>query len=294
MGPTAVGKSSLALLLAERYNLEIFSSDSRQVFKELTIGTAKPSKDELSRVKHHFINTQSIHENYSAGHYEKDVLAALDAYFKSKNCAILVGGTGLYIDAILTGLDQFPDIPLKIQQQVEFDLKEKGLEYLIHELEEKDSTHAKKIDLKNPRRVVRAIMVIRTSGQSYSSFLNQEKAVRNFIPINLILKLERKDLYERINRRVDQMRSKGLLEEAKGLIEYRNLRALQTVGYQEAFSYLDGSISLKAYLEEIKKNSRRYAKRQITWLKKYDCPSFLPTEINAIVKHIEDQLKQNS
>ncbi len=290
MGPTAVGKSSLALMLAERYNLEIFSSDSRQVFKELTIGTAKPSIAELSKVKHHFINSRSIIENYSAGQYEKEVIPALDNYFKDHQVAILVGGTGLYIDAILQGLDKFPDIPEYIKLEVNDDYEEKGIEYLVEELQNKDPIHAEKIDQKNSRRVIRAIQVIRTSGKTYHSFLNQKKEKRDFIPINLILKMDRPNLYERINNRVMEMRDNGLIEEVKGLIKYRNLPSLQTVGYQEVFPYLDGEVSLNKCLDEIKKNSRRYAKRQITWLKKYDCPSFYPNETTEILDYLKPSL----
>lgn len=294
MGPTAVGKSSLALLLAERYNLEIFSSDSRQVFKELTIGTAKPSLSELSRIKHHFINSKSIIENYSAGQFEKEVLPELENYFQEKNVAVLAGGTGLYIDAILNGLDKFPEVSETIKLEIDHDLENKGLEYLVKELNEKDPAYADKIDLKNPRRVVRAIRIIRESGKPYSSFLNQKKAKRNFNPINLILTLDRAELYARINKRVLQMHIDGLFEEVKNLMDYRQLAALQTVGYQEVFAFLDGTIDLEFCLEEIKKNSRRYAKRQITWLKKYDCPSFHPNDIKGILNYIESNVPRLS
>lgn len=294
MGPTAVGKSSLAMLLAERYNLEIFSSDSRQVFQELTIGTAKPTSEQLSRIKHHFINSKSIVENYSAGQYEKEAISALNDYFQHNQIAILSGGTGLYIDAVLKGLDKFPDIPESLKLEINDEYKLHGLEYLIKELKETDANYFDKIDLKNPRRVIRAIQVIRTSGKPYSSFLNQKKSERNFTAINLILNLERDKLYHRINERVNEMHRNGLVEEVKNLIEFRNLPSLQTVGYQELFPYLDGDMNLENCLEEIKKNSRRYAKRQLTWLKKYDCPSFHPTETTEIIKFIKSKLPNTS
>ena len=290
IGPTAVGKTNLSLLLAKKYNAEIFSSDSRQIFKEMNIGTAKPSPLELSQITHHFISTKSIQENYSAGKYEEEILSALGKYFESNNIAILSGGTGLYIDAVLFGLDSFPDIPNEVDLKVDELEKEKGLDFLREELKRLDPDYFTQVDIHNSRRISRALKVIYASGKKYSSFLNQEKETRIFKPINILLHRERPELYERINLRVDYMMENGQIEEAKSLLEFKNLRSLQTVGYQEIFNYLEGEYKLDFCIEEIKKNSRRYAKRQITWFKKYEAKTFHPSQEKEICDFISGEI----
>lgn len=290
LGPTAVGKTDLSLKLAKSFQAEIFSSDSRQVFKEMNIGTAKPNSEELNQIAHHFINTKSIHEKYSAGKYEDEIIPALGKYFQTHKIAILSGGTGLYIDAVLTGLDTFPDISDEIDTKVDSLEKEKGLEFLSQELKTLDPEYFKQVDIHNARRISRALKVIYGSGKKYSSFLNQEKELRTFKIINILLERERQELYERINQRVDLMMKNGQLEEAKSLYQFKDLRSLQTVGYQEIFKYLDGEIDLEFCIDEIKKNSRRYAKRQITWFKKYKAKTFHPTQEKEITQFINQQL----
>ena len=290
MGPTAVGKTSLSIYLAMEFKAEIFSADSRQIFREMTIGTAKPSDEELSKVKHHFVNTRSITENYSAGLYEKEMIDALGKYFQSADIAILCGGTGLYIDAVLEGLDKFPEIPADVEQQIALIFKQTGIEGLQAELKKHDPEYYEQVDFQNSRRLIRALQVICASGKKYSSFLNQEKPKRFFTPINVLLERPREKLYDRINERVDSMLQVGLLEEAKHLHQFKELRSLQTVGYQELFAFFEDQYDLDTAIAEIKKNTRRYAKRQITWFKKYDAFLASPQEPNKILTHIKSEL----
>lgn len=290
IGPTAVGKTGISIRLAQHFNAQIFSSDSRQIYKEMNIGTAKPSPAELNMAQHHFINHISIHETYSAGQYESEALTKLKEYYQKNNVAILVGGTGLYIDAVLTGLDHFPKIDNETDKKVDNLLKEKGLEFLVSELRVLDPSYAQNVDIKNSRRITRALKVIYGSGKKYSSFLNQTKAPRDFIVINILLERQRDNLYDRINKRVDVMMKEGQLLEAKSLYAVRKLRALQTVGYQEIFSYLDQKYDLEFCIEEIKKNSRHYAKRQITWFKKYEATKFHPNQYSQILNFVETKL----
>ncbi len=267
-GPTCVGKTSYAINTALEYKAEIFSADSRQIYKEMSIGTAAPSEEELSQVQHHFIATKSIHESYSAGDYEKEILTSLHHYFKENDVAVVCGGTGLYIDALVHGLDEFPDISETVRHGVLEDLESKGLDFLLEELLVKDDDYYEKVDRSNHRRVTRAIEVIRQSNQPFSSFFNQQKAPRFFDTEWIILERDRQKLYSRINQRVEIMVDNGLIVEAQNLYPYKNLKALQTVGYQELFSHFNEEITLERAVELIKQNSRRYAKRQITWLRK--------------------------
>jgi len=287
MGPTAVGKTTLAIQLAKEFDAEIFSSDSRQVFKEMNIGTAKVSEKEMKEVKHHFINTRSITENYSAGTYEEDVLHALGKYYQDASNAILCGGTGLYIDAVINGLDKFPRVTKEHEAQVNQIFKSNGMEGLQIELKKLDPEYFDLVDSQNSRRLTRALQVIIASGKKYSSFLNQEKPSRSFITINILLERSREELYDRINLRVEEMLKNGQIEEAKSLYPHKDLRSLQTVGYQELFAYFDGETDLETAKAEIQKNSRRYAKRQITWFKKYDAFKAHPDQKEEIIKHIK-------
>lgn len=268
VGPTAIGKTSLSIALAQHFNCDIISCDSRQFFTEMSIGTAAPSKEELAAVNHHFIHNKSIFENYTVGDFEKEAIATLDELYKTNDYAILVGGSGLYVDAILKGFDDFPEIDNLVREDITSNYEKLGIEYLQTELEKRDPVYFATVAKENPQRLMRALEVCIGSGKPYSSFLNQKKNERNFIPIKIGLEADREIIYDRINRRVDIMMNEGLLEEAKKLYPHKELNALQTVGYRELFSYFDGEFTLDFAISEIKKNSRRFAKRQLTWFKK--------------------------
>ncbi|RFN60123.1 tRNA (adenosine(37)-N6)-dimethylallyltransferase MiaA [Marixanthomonas ophiurae] len=281
VGPTAIGKTKLAIELANAFNTEIISADSRQFFKEMNIGTAVPSAEELTAAPHHFIQNKTIFEPYSVGDFETEALQLLDKLFARKNTVIMVGGSGLYLDAVTKGLDNFPKIPLQIREQLNFELEENGLESLQKELEEKDASYYKKVDIQNPHRVIRALEVIRTSGKPYSSFLNQEKKERPFKTVYVGLTADREKVYERINKRVDLMMETGLLKEVEKLESHKGLNALQTVGYRELFNHLEGKLTLDEAVSEIKKNTRRFAKRQNTWFKKNESIIWFDYTVNA-------------
>jgi tRNA dimethylallyltransferase len=274
IGPTAIGKTSLSIALAQYFNCEIISCDSRQFFNEMKIGTAVPSDFELSQAKHHFIQNKSIFDTYTVGDFEKETISKLDDLFETNNFAILVGGSGLYVDAILKGFDSFPEIEKSVRAEIQSQFDEFGIAFLQQKLQELDPEYYSLIanenpqTLQNPQRMMRFVEVCMGSGKPYSSFLNKEKNKRNFIPIIIGLEGERVKIYNRINQRVDLMISEGLLLEAEKLFPNKNLNALQTVGYRELFQFFDGEISLQFAIEEIKKNTRRFSKRQMTWFKK--------------------------
>jgi tRNA dimethylallyltransferase len=282
-GPTAVGKTKLAIDLAKHYNSVILSADSRQFYKELSIGTAKPTDKELSEVKHYFINNKNITELFGAGHYEKEAIPLLDQLFKEHQLVFVVGGSGLYIDALLYGVDEFEDVPIEVREKLNAEFDEQGLEPLQNELKEKDPAYAKTVDLNNSQRVIRALEVCRHSGKPYSSFLKKHQTQRNFTPIKLFINTDREKLYERINKRVDDMMAQGLLNEVKGLVPYKHVNALKTVGYKELFDHLEGRCSLEEAVTKIKQHTRNYAKRQITWFKNQDeMENFEPTDTEKI------------
>ncbi|MRI64167.1 tRNA (adenosine(37)-N6)-dimethylallyltransferase MiaA [Ornithobacterium rhinotracheale] len=292
VGPTAIGKTATAIALAKHFNTEIISSDSRQFYKEMCIGTAVPTEDELSQVKHHFIQQLSIHEDYSVGDFERDAIEFITEYFQKNDFLIMAGGSGLYEKAITQGLDDFPDIPPSVREQLNYDLNEKGLDFLQNELKNKDLAYFEKVDTQNPHRVIRALEVIRHTGKAYSSFLAKNQSKRNFNVIKIGLTLSREEIYDRINRRVDIMIENGLLEEAKNLYKFKNLNALNTVGYKELFRYFDGEISLDFAIEEIKKNTRRFAKRQLTWYRKDEnIRWFASNEIEQIIAYINSEIQ---
>jgi len=268
VGPTAIGKTSLAIQLANKFNTEIISADSRQFYKEMHIGTAVPSAEELQAAKHHFIQHISIEDNYNVGDFESDAIKKLDELFKNNKIVIMVGGSGLYTKSVLEGLDYFPEVSLEIRQELNLKLEKEGLDSLQQQLHKLDPDYYKIVDLENPHRVIRALEVCISSGKPYSSFLNQPKQERNFTAISIGLSAKREIIYDRINRRVDLMIAEGLLDEAKALFPKRELNALNTVGYKELFSYLEGKDSLETAVSEIKKNTRRFAKRQLTWFRK--------------------------
>jgi tRNA dimethylallyltransferase len=274
IGPTAIGKTALSIKLAQHFNCEIISCDSRQFFKEMSIGTAAPTPTELSQAKHHFIHNKSIFENYTVGDFEKEAIHKLEELFLTNDYAILVGGSGLYVDAILKGFDTFPEIAPEIREEVINHYNTLGISYLQEQLKTLDSDYYTKITLENPQtlqnpqRMMRFVEVCLGTGKAYSSFLNQKTNQRDFTPIIIGLEAERSVIYDRINQRVDNMLREGLMEEAERLHPHQSLNALQTVGYRELFSYLNGEFSLPFAIEEIKKNTRRFAKRQLTWFKR--------------------------
>lgn len=267
-GPTASGKTALAIQLAQHFSTEIISADSRQFFREMSIGTAKPSLEELSQAPHHFINNLSIHDEYSVGDFEKDVLIRLNELFQQKDVVIMVGGTGLYIRAVCEGLDDFPEVPLSIRHDLEVVLEEKGIEILQNELKEVDPIYYEEVDKDNPKRLIRALSIFKASGQPFSSFRTKSKVERPFECIYIALDIPRDVLYDRINRRVDIMVTQGLVDEARALFPYKYLNALQTVGYSELFDYFEGKMTLNEAIDKIKQHTRNYAKRQSTWFRK--------------------------
>jgi tRNA dimethylallyltransferase len=267
-GATAVGKTALAIQLAQYFQTHILSADSRQFFHEMNIGTAKPSIAELAAAPHHFIGNISINDYYSVGDYERDALAKLDNIFQEKDVAIMVGGSGLYINAVCKGLDVFPDVPEAVRADLQELYTQKGIHALQTELATADSEYYAEADIHNPHRLLRALGVCRASGQAYSSFKKKSNIVRSFSIIYILLDLPRDILYDRINRRVDAMMAQGLLQEAKNLYALRHLNALQTVGYQELFDYFEGKTTLEKAIDLIKQHTRNYAKRQVTWFNK--------------------------
>lgn len=269
-GPTASGKTDCAIQLAQHFGTEILSADSRQFYKEMSIGTAKPQLSDLAKAKHHFIGNLSIHDAYSVGDFERDALAVLETIFETHDTAIMVGGTGLYIRAVCEGLDEFPDVPLSIRDEFEAIFKNEGIEPLQKLLQEVDYEYFTQVDIHNPIRLIRALSVWKASGQPFSSFRSGNKVERNFTPIYIALDLPREVLYDRINRRVDLMMAEGLLEEAKSLYPFKHLNALQTVGYTELFAHFDGEMTLDEAVDKIKQHTRNYAKRQMTWFRKND------------------------
>jgi len=288
-GPTAVGKTSLAIDVAKRYHAEIFSADSRQVFKEMNIGTAKPEKTEMEMVKHHFIDHISIFQKYSVGQYYAEISDALLSYFKNNDIAIVTGGTGLYLKAIMDGLDEFPDIPQQVVDHYDHVFQVGGIISLQNELRSKDPEYFEKVDISNPRRLMRALSVIMLTDNTFTSFLNQRRVNLNpYLHIPILLNLPRELLYDRINKRVDNMIAEGLVKEANNLFQHKGKQALETVGYQELFDYFDGKIDMNQAMELIKQNSRRYAKRQMTWFRKYgNWTTFNPVDKDLIYNFIE-------
>ncbi len=274
VGPTAIGKTALSIKLAQHFNCEIVSCDSRQFFSEMRIGTAVPDGNELAAAPHHFIQNKSIFEHYTVGDYEKEAIAKLDELFGTNDFAVLVGGSGLYVDAVLKGFDNFPAIDASVRESVSKNYNERGIGWLQQQLQEFDSAYYAKIQaenpqtLMNPQRLMRFVEVCLGTGKSYSSFLDQKKNERRFTPILIGLDASRDVMYDRINRRVDLMVNAGLVEEARQLYPNRQLNALQTVGYRELFDYFEGKTSLETAIDEIKKNTRRFAKRQLTWFKR--------------------------
>jgi len=269
-GATAVGKTDYAIELAEKYNTQIISADSRQCFNELNIGVAKPSEQQLQKIHHYFINSHSIHDDVNVKVFEKYALKAIHEIFKNNDVAIMAGGTGLYIKAFCEGLDDIPEIDELIHNEIVEAYKLKGIEWLQNEIRKVDSSYFALGEMANPRRTMRALEVKLSTGKSILEFQSGKKIQRKFKIKKINLEIPRDELYKRINNRVDIMMNAGLLKETETLYAYKNLNALQTVGYRELFDFIDGKISLEAAINNIKKNTRHFAKRQITWFKKYN------------------------
>ena len=289
VGPTAIGKTELAIQLGEHFQTEILSCDSRQFYREMRIGTAVPSSSELNRVKHHFIQNRSIREDYNVGTFEKEALELLTQKFKETDIFIMVGGSGLYADAVTRGLDDFPEVDPTIRAGLIDELNNMGLEPLQKRLKTLDPLSYERIDIQNKQRLIRALEIAEGTGKPFSSYWNKTSKTRDFETLKIGLCADRKTVYERINRRVDIMMDLGLLDEARELFEFRELNALQTVGYKEIFEYLDGDVTLEHAVAEIKKNTRRFAKRQETWYKKDKDINWF--EYNSDIQEIIDFIK---
>lgn len=298
IGPTAIGKTALSIALAQHFGCDIISCDSRQFFKEMKIGTAVPNDEELASATHHFIQNKSIFESYSVGDFEQEALAKLDELFQKNNIQIMVGGSGLYVDAVLKGFDDFPDIDNSIRDEINAKFDDLGIEYLQQQLQELDSEYYNKLSvenpqtLQNPQRMKRFVEVCIGSGKPYSSFIGKRKNVRNFTPIVIGLEADRDVMYDRINQRVDIMLNEGLLAEAQSLYPNKHLNALQTVGYRELFDYFDRKTTLEFAIEQIKMNTRRFAKRQITWFKRTENVSWFDylTDKKEIINSVNNTI----
>jgi tRNA dimethylallyltransferase len=292
VGPTAIGKTALSIKLANHFNSDIISCDSRQFYKEMTIGTAVPETEELQAANHHFIQNRSIFDDYNVGSFERDALKKLDKLFEENPTQIMVGGSGLYVDAVLKGLDYFPEVDPKIRVKLTKELEEKGIEPLQEKLKELDIETYNTIAIDNPHRIMRALEICIGSNTPYSTFKNKPKAPRNFNSIKIGLNADREIIYNRINKRVDIMIANGLLKEAKELYPNKKLNALQTVGYRELFSFFDGDFTMDFAISEIKKNTRRFAKRQGTWFRKDQDTLWFDyqTNINEVIHEISDKI----
>jgi tRNA dimethylallyltransferase len=289
-GPTGVGKTKTSIALAKAFDTEIISCDSRQFYKEMRVGTAVASKEELAAVKHHFIQNKSVKDTYTVADFEREAVKKIEELFTKKDTLIMVGGSGMYADAVMFGMDKFPEISDEVRNQINVFYETHGIEGLQQLLREKDPKYYTRVDIHNPVRLLRALEVCISSDKPYSSFLGQDLEPRNFVSKMIILHCPRAILYEKINARVDQMMDSNLEEEAKALIPYQSNSALRTVGYKELFPYFNGAYDLEHAVNEIKKNTRRYAKRQITWFKKYDNALCFPanTSIDEIYNLLQD------
>lgn len=299
IGPTAIGKTSLSIALAQYFGCDILSCDSRQFFKEMKIGTAVPSEEELAAAPHHFIQNKSIFESYSVGDFEQEALAKLDELFQKNNVQIMVGGSGLYVDAVLKGFDEIPEIDPSVRAEINRKYDAFGIDYLQEQLQTLDSEYFQKLQtenpqtLQNPQRMKRFVEVCIGSGKPYSSFIGKRKNTRNFTPIIIGLEAEREIMYDRINQRVDLMLNEGLLAEVEALYPNKQLNALQTVGYRELFDYFENKTNLEFAIEQIKMNTRRFAKRQMTWFKRTENVTWFDflNNIDAILTIIKSKIE---
>lgn len=292
VGATAIGKTALSIKLAQHFSAEIISCDSRQFFKEMKIGTAVPSEEELNAAMHHFIQHISIFDTYNVGQFEKDAIEKLDELFQKHNIVIMVGGSGLYVDAVIKGLDDFPKVAPKIREELNAQLETEGIQSLQKMLQKLDPVYYERVALENPHRLIRALEICIGSGKPYSSFLKDTTATRNFTAIKVGITADREIIYDRINRRVDIMMEEGLLEEVKTLHPHKLLNALQTVGYRELFEYLDGNCTFDFAISEIKKNTRRFAKRQGTWFRRDENTVWFDykEDVQRVIEKIEERI----
>ncbi len=294
IGPTGVGKTELSLSIAERYKTEIISADSRQLYADLKIGTAAPTPEQLARVHHHFVGTLNLTDYYSAAQYEAEVMKKLEQLFKVHDVVLLTGGSMMYVDAVCKGIDDIPTVDKDTRELMMKRYEEEGLERLCAELKLLDPAYYAQVDLKNPKRVIHALEICYMTGKTYTSFRTQTKKERPFNIIKIGLKREREELYDRINRRVDIMMEDGLLDEAKSVYAFKGLNSLNTVGYKEIFSYLDGEWDLPFAIEKIKQNSRIYSRKQMTWFKRdEEITWFHPDQHEEILNHIDSLLENN-
>lgn len=290
-GPTAVGKTSVAISIANYFKTRIISADSRQCFKELKIGVARPSPEELKKITHYFIASHSINDDVNANLFEKYALEKINKLFLDHDVVVMVGGTGLYIKAFCEGLDDIPSVPEEIRKKIMDDYQLYGMEWLQKQVQQKDPLYYKKGEIKNPRRLMRALEVVEASGKSITAFQNAVKKKRDFNLLKIGLELPKEDLHHNIHIRVDDMINQSLVEEVKNVIAFKNLNALQTVGYKEIFDFLDEKISLPDAIEFIKKNTRQYAKRQLTWFRKdKEYQWFHPNQTNEIISWINKKI----
>ena len=293
VGPTAIGKTALAIELAQLYKTQIISADSRQFFKEMSIGTAKPSDEELAAAPHHLINSHSVSQLFSTGDFEVEVLALLEKLFEKLEVVIMVGGSGLYINAVCNGLDEMPDIDLAIREKLNQQFLEEGIEPIQKQLAALDPEYFEKVDQSNPQRMIRGLEVVLSTGRKLSYFQTSNKKERPFNIVKIGLNTDREQLYRQINRRVDLMMENGLIEEVKSLLPYQNLNALKTVGYTEIFDYLSGEVDLATAVDKIKQNTRRFAKRQLTWFRKdVDTFWFEPGQTSSIITYLNALLSK--
>lgn len=294
LGPTGIGKTNLSIDIAKHFDTEIVSSDSRQIYKELKIGTAVPSNEQLRAVNHHFIGNKSIFDYYNVSMYEIEVNYFLEEFYKNNSIALLVGGSGMYIDAVCYGIDDLPSIDFEIRNHLQQKFENEGIESLRFELKRLDPEHYKKVDLKNPKRILKALEICLQTGKSYTSFLTNPKKHRIFKTIKIGLNRNREELHNIINQRVDTMISEGLVKEAKQFYEHKNLNSLNTVGYKEFFAHFAGEYDLNTAIELLKRNTRRYARRQLTWFNKdKEINWFEPNNKSEIINFIEKKIKEN-
>lgn len=287
-GPTCIGKTSLSIEIAKRLETEIISCDSRQFYKELKIGTSPPSREQLKEINHHFIHNKSIHDKYNVGMYEKDAINLINNLFKKNEIIILVGGSGLYADSIMYGIDDFPEIPSNIRNKIISEYESGGLEVIQNKLKKLDTKYYEEVDLSNSARIIRALEIIEFTGNKFSSLRTNKQKNRIFQSHVIVVECEREKLYTRINNRVDQMIKEGLEKEVLSLKDFKELNTLNTVGYKEFFNYFDNKISYNDTIDKIKQNTRNYAKRQITWLKKYkkSIKVYYKQEVDSIINEL--------
>ena len=291
-GPTGVGKTDLSIEIAKKFNTEIVSCDSRQFYKELKIGTSPPSNNQLAEVKHHFIHNKNIQDVYNVGKYEKEAISKLNSLFEKNESIVLVGGSGLYANSVIYGIDDFPDVPVNIRNKIIQEYESKGIKSLQNRLKLLDSKYCEEVDLNNKNRLIRAIEIIEYTGQKFSDLRTNKKKYRNFKTHIIVIECEREILYERINQRVNKMIKEGLEEEVFNLKSYKNLNTLNTVGYKEFFSYFEDKMSYSDTVNKIKQNTRNYAKRQITWFNKYkkSIKVHYKEDFESIINKLKQQL----